>query len=89
MKQEGHPNKIDIEIVVNGTPTTVEANVNAPLRTVIGKALEQTNNTGQPRENWDLKDESGNVLDLSKKVEEYNFPAGITLYLSLKAGVGG
>lgn len=89
MKEKEHPNKIDVEIVVNGTPTTVEANVNAPLHTVIGKALEQTSNTGQPQENWDLKDESGNMLDLNKKVGGYNFAADITLYLSLKAGVGG
>lgn len=34
-------NEMDITVVVNGQPTTVKANLNAPLRTIIPKALEQ------------------------------------------------
>jgi hypothetical protein len=81
--------KITLVVVVNGTPTVVEANPNAPLRSVIGKALEQTNNTGQPPENWELRDGAGQILDLATKIGSFGFPADIRLFLNLKAGVGG
>jgi hypothetical protein len=82
-------NKIDIEVIVNGQPTTVGANKNAPLHTVIPKALAQTGNSGQPPENWELRDVAGVLLEVDKKIEEFSFPAGVKLFLNLKAGVGG
>jgi len=82
-------NKIVLTVIVNGVSTEVDANLNAPLHTIIPKALQQTNNTGQPPDKWELKDENGSVLDVSKKIEEFNFPEGTKLFLSLKAGVGG
>jgi hypothetical protein len=82
-------NKNTLTVVVNGTPTEVEANDHAPLRTIIPKALHQTGNSGQPPEQWELKDAQGNLLDLDKKIGDYNFPDDVKLFLSLKAGVGG
>ncbi|MEJ7791964.1 MAG: DUF2604 domain-containing protein [Gaiellaceae bacterium] len=83
------PNKIDVTVVVNGSPVVVEANQNAPLHTVISKALQQTGNSGQPPENWELRDAAGTLLDGSKKIEDFGFPADVRVFLSLKAGVGG
>jgi len=83
------PKKILLTIVVNGESVAVEANLNAPLHTVIPKALQESNNVGQPPENWELKDEAGNVLDGNKKIEELGLTAGVKLYLSLKAGAAG
>jgi len=83
------PKKIALTIVVNGVSVSVEANVNAPLHTVIPKALEESGNVGQPPENWELKDEGGAVLDVTKKLEELGLTAGTTLFLSLKAGAAG
>jgi hypothetical protein len=85
----GSPNKIELMIVVNGTPYPVEANVNAPLHTVINKALADSKNSGQAPENWQLKLEDGTSLDPEKKVSTYGFAAGATLFLSLRAGAGG
>ena len=82
-------NKNTLTVIVNGTPTEVEANENAPLKMIIPKALEQTGNTGQPPDQWELKDAQGNLLDLGKKIGDYHFPADVKLFLSLKAGVGG
>lgn len=84
-----HEQKLAITVVVNGQPTVVEANVHAPLRTIIPKALEQTGNTGQPADQWELRDSAGELLDLDKKIEDFHFPANVTLFLNLKAGVGG
>jgi hypothetical protein len=85
----GSKNKITLIIVVNGEPVSVEANVNAPLHTVIAKALADSGNVGQPPENWELKDEGGAVLDASKKIEDSGISAGQKLFLSLKAGAAG
>ncbi len=76
-------------MIVNGTATEVHANLNAPLHTVVNKALEQTGNSGQPSENWEFRDQAGSLLDLAKKIGEFGFAADVKLYLSLKAGAGG
>ena len=81
--------KIELTVVVNGQPTQVVAHEEAPLLTVVEKALEQTGNTGQPPENWELRNASGVELDVHKKVEHYHFEPGTQLFLNLKAGVGG
>jgi hypothetical protein len=81
--------KLQAEVIVNGQSTTVEANENAPLHTIIPKALDQTGNSGQPPENWELRDADGVLLPTDQKVESFNFPQGVKLFLNLKAGVGG
>ena len=83
-------NKLTMTIIVNGVPTTVERNENAPLLSAIERALADTGNVGQPIENWILRDaENGNQLDVTRKIESFNFPDGVKLHLTLKAGVGG
>jgi hypothetical protein len=85
----GPPTKQTITIVVASTPTEVTRNENAPLGSVVAKALEQTKNVGQPPDNWELKDQAGNILDLTKKIRDFHFPEDVVLFLSLKAGIGG
>jgi Protein of Unknown function (DUF2604) len=80
---------IDIAVVVNGQPTLVRANPAAELRTIIPKALEATGNSGQPPDNWELRDQAGTLLDVSKRIESFHFPPDVRLFLNLKAGVGG
>ena len=83
-------NKIELTVVVNGQAFVVEGNLNAPLHTIIPKALELSGNTGQPPENWELRDAQGTLLlDASKKIGSFGFTPGTQLFLNLKAGVGG
>ena len=81
--------KIELTVVVNGQPTEVVAHEEAPLLTVVEKALEQTGNTGQPPDNWELRNASGVDLDVHKKIEDFHFEPRTQLFLNLKAGVGG
>ncbi|MCY4623609.1 MAG: DUF2604 domain-containing protein [Chloroflexi bacterium] len=83
------PKKAEVTVVVNGKPTEVVAVKDRPLGDIIQDALEQTRNTGQPAENWELRDADGNLLDPSKNFGDYAFPEKVTLFLNLKAGVGG
>ncbi|MDA8332587.1 MAG: DUF2604 domain-containing protein [Candidatus Dormibacteraeota bacterium] len=80
------PNRVEIEIVVNGQPTRVEASPEEDVRALIEPALRQTGNVGQPPANWELRDEAGNEIPQGSKVRAY---LGQTLFLNLKAGVGG
>lgn len=84
-----NPNKVEIVVVVNGQPVVVDANLNAPLKTVIPKALEASGNSGQPPTNWELRSADGELLDGDLKIEDFQFPADVKLFLNLKAGVGG
>lgn len=82
-------NQVELAVVVNGQATIVKANLNAPLHTVILRALEETGNSGQPPENWEFRDAGGALLDLDRKIGDFNFPPDVRLFLNLKAGVGG
>jgi hypothetical protein len=82
-------NQITLTVVVNGRPTEVTDNVKAPLKTLIPKALEQTDNQGRPLTDWELRDAAGVELPLEQTIEAFNFPSGTKLFLNLKAGVGG
>ncbi len=81
--------KVLLVIVVNGAETQVEQNENAPLRAVVGKALEQTGNSGQSPDNWELRDSGGTVLDLARKIKDYGFTDGTRLFLNLRTGAAG
>lgn len=81
--------KISLTVVVNGQPTVVDVLDESPLAVVIPDALRQTENSGQPPENWELRDPDGSLLDLDKKIVDYGFPPKFRLFLNLKAGVGG
>ena len=83
------PKKISITVVVNGQPTVVDAIEDAPLGSIIPDALRQTGNSGQPPENWELRDADGNLLDLHKKIGDFPLSEKTRLFLNLKAGVGG
>lgn len=80
---------VDLLIVVNGQPISLEANQNEPLRALVNEALGKSGNSGQPAENWELRDAAGNILDLNRRVGDFQFKEGTKLFLSLKAGVGG
>jgi hypothetical protein len=78
--------KIEITVVVNGQPTQVSAPPDASVQSLFEPALTQTGNAGQPVGNWELRDQAGNPVEPPKKVGDY---AGKTLFLNLKAGIGG
>jgi hypothetical protein len=88
-KDDAKGNKVSLTIVVNGQPVEIEGNENAPLQTVLNKALSETQNEAQPPENWEIRDEAGNLLDPSQKIGLFGFAAGTVLLASLKAGAAG
>jgi hypothetical protein len=81
---------LDLLVSVNGDPAiTITAKPNNHLEKLIPLALDASGNVGRPPEDWDLKNEAGDVLDLKKKIEEFGFASGTLLFLTLKAGEAG
>lgn len=81
---------LELVVIVNGQPTYVSANPQAPLLVVVEHALRQTDNVGQPASEWEVRDEAGVLLDQAQKVGEISgVRSGTRLFLNLKAGVGG
>jgi hypothetical protein len=81
-------NKISLEVVVNGSPTTLEGNINAPLHSIVGQALQQTGNQGDPSR-WEFRDLTGNPIDAARTIGDLGLTDGVRLFLNLKAGVAG
>ena len=79
----------EIEIVVNGKPEQVKVSFDQQIGEVVKAALEQSGNKGQPADQWELRDASGQILDGSKTVGVLDIKEGTKLFLNLKAGVGG
>lgn len=81
--------EIELHVVVNGRPVTVKVNVENPVHKLIQEALDKSGNSGQPASNWELRDAGGQILDPSRKIDTYQIHNGATLFLNLKAGIGG
>jgi hypothetical protein len=80
------PTKLHVTFVINGEPTPVEGKPGEQLVKLLEKALKESENTGQPVDAWQVTDEPGNVLDVSKTLGELGIKDGAILLASLKAG---
>jgi hypothetical protein len=88
--RESHvPTKLHVTFVINGEPTPVEGKPGEQLVKLLEKALKESENTGQPVDAWQVTDEPGNVLDVSKTLAELGIKDGAILLASLKAGAAG
>ena len=81
--------RFEITIVVNGQPVEVKVGLDDEIGEAVEAALKASGNSGQSAERWELRDESGQPIDADKKVGALDIKAGTTLFLNLKAGVGG
>jgi hypothetical protein len=88
-KNKGNDNVITLEVVVGGTPVKVSANVEAPLQSIIGKALADSGNVGQNPNDWELVDKAGKPYNLNQKSGDAGLKDGSAVYLNRKAGGGG
>ena len=80
--------KITLVFIVNGEIFSTTVNINAPLKSAVEKVLSESENTGRPFSDWQVK-YNGQVLDLNTKVEDLHLPNKVELLLSLKTGEGG
>lgn len=82
-------NHLNLIIVVSGAPEPVRLNHNQRLEHAVREALRESGNHGQRPEEWELRNENGQLLALSLQADEAGLVDGQTLFLSPKAGAGG
>lgn len=78
-----------IRFIVNGETAPVDLDVGAPLFTGMRKALDDSENTARPLEDWELRDVSGVLLDRTLTAADYAIADDATLFATLRVGAGG
>lgn len=81
--------KINLTVVVSGQPVPIEINHNGLVEHLVAKALKESGNHGQAPDQWELRTESGDLIDQSLQVDQAGIHDGITLFLNPKTGAGG
>lgn len=87
-KDKAQENKIELEIIISGNSAgkyTFPEGIK--LNGLLSQILDKTRNTGQPLENWEIRDKSGALLELEKHLRDY--PQIDQLWINPKAGIGG
>lgn len=87
-EDRGNDKKITLIFIVNGEPVEIKTNLNAQLKSAVEKALSESENTGRPLSDWQVK-YNGVVLDMNAKIEDLKLHDKAELMLSLKTGEGG
>ncbi len=76
--------------VVNGRDVVLDdVNPSWPLHTARNKAIAKSNSTGRPPDEWEIRNESDQILDPNRKISSYEFKSGTKLFLSVRVGGGG
>jgi len=79
-----------IIFIIGGDEIEIEANLHEPLHAARNAALAKSRETGRKDPNeWDIKDEEKNLLDPERKLESFNFPPKVRLYLVPRVSAGG
>lgn len=81
--------KLTLVFVVGGEDVPVQVNPNEPLHAARNKALAQSDNTGRPPDEWEIRDARGGMLDPDAKIGALGLASGARILLSLKVGAGG
>lgn len=81
--------KIILVFIINGQETSIEANLNSPLKSAVERALAKSGNTGRPADEWEVRNVGGVLLDKTLKIDELNLDDNARLFLSLRVGAGG
>jgi hypothetical protein len=81
--------KIKIIFIINGQDYPIEANIQAPLMEAVQRALAESDNTGRPPDEWEVRDASGVLLEKNRTPKDLGLHEGARLFLSLRVGAGG
>jgi len=81
--------EVNILFIVNGEDVSISIDKQAALAEARDKALVESRNTGRPLEDWEIREESGVLLESSRTINDLNFVPGVRLFLTLRVGAGG
>jgi hypothetical protein len=79
-----------VKFIINGDPVEVVITPDAPLRDAIQQALQQSNNTGRPFTDWELRDDMGRLLSTDRSFADHAWLADDNyLFVTQRVGAGG
>ena len=81
--------KMRLVFIINGVDLSIDVNMDAPLIEAVQRVLEESNNTGRPPEEWEVRDVGGVLLEINRTPKELGLQEGARLFLSLRVGAGG
>lgn len=88
-KDKDSPQHFTFNVVVSGAGRQVTVNGQETFEHVVGEALRESGNQGQPPSEWELRTVDGVLIEQTMRVRERGLPSGTTLFLTPRAGVGG
>lgn len=80
--------KFDVIFVIQGKEFSININVNQKIKATVHKALQQAGVAGST-EGWELRTESGDIIDINASYKDQNITEPTKLFLSKGAGRGG
>jgi hypothetical protein len=82
-------NLISLKFSVTGKKVTIDkVNINQPLSVSVQKALDETG-SARPIDDYDVLLNDNSKLDITHKVESFNFQDTDVIFISLRTGQGG
>lgn len=81
--QPGGP-QVELVVIVNGDPKPLTVNEHQPLRSIVGRALNDEG--GEVPKEWYFTNENGDELDLEKSIGDFHFATGTKIFLNKRAG---
>lgn len=81
--------KVRLIFIINGQDFPIEANTQAPLIEAVQRALAESDNTGRPPDEWEVRDASGVLLEKNRTPKDLGLIEEVRLFLSLSVGAGG
>ncbi len=80
---------VKLVFVVMGEDTDVLINSDVPLLHAVEQALRQTNNTSRPIGDWEVRNDSGVLLETGPDIGLFDFVHRARIFMSLHVGAGG
>lgn len=86
----GNPtlNSYNLNFIIEGDLFTGQYDANKTLREVLEHALNKSQHTGRPVDDWQVK-VAGITLDVNQKLSNLGLSDEVKLVVSLKTGAGG
>ena len=78
-----------LTFIVNGEDVLISSNSESSLASARDAALIETRNTGRPLDQWEVRKESGELLDTTRLIHSFGFEERARVFVTLRVGAGG
>lgn len=80
---------MNLTFIINGEETSVKVYDEVPLESAMYEVLQLTQNNGRPVNEWECRDTTGVLLEVTRTPKDLHLAEGARLFLSVRVGAGG